>query len=154
MLLVFLSQHLISIVLCVPGVMSAIIMLPANILLVTIFKNCRPRYPRHLYHVHLDTLRMHLSEQAIKGTRSVTSVQKGQSSVKRSDDEYMAKERANSVVSLRRRGSTSTRAGEDPEAKDPVLEQVASEFRHKYTKCTYFLPWWCLYIAWVSYSVI
>ena len=52
-----------------PGIQSAILMFPINLLIIAIFRNCKQRYTRCIYKCFLDTLKLHLLVQSeISGT--------------------------------------------------------------------------------------
>ena len=133
-------------IVCVAGLMSALIMLPVNILIVAVFRSCRQRYSRHLYHVHLDTLKMHLAMGSYDESelRTMPYLKTG---LAKSQSHYLAYEpQESSYMVVRRYSREETEAGQS-QSRARLLKEPFSP-KGKCPDC--FLPWWCVYIGWVS----
>jgi hypothetical protein len=124
------------------GLTSAIIMMPSNFLIMTIFKNIRPRYKRNLYHVHLDTLRMHMALRAI-ADEDIHQ----QSFVTGFASEYFTSEPVDELPSYK--VLVSDDVPPEVEAQEKALRESAKKrfSAHQDLECK--LPWWVVYFNWV-----
>jgi hypothetical protein len=139
--------------------MSALIMLPVNILLVTIFKNVRPRYARNMYHEHLDTLTMHLAFKSIKdGEYSVFKHADMESLISESQSYYLRSELVDldkiSTPFVYPHTVESWEMTQEELARESAIRETAVKQRQTLrARCSKFLlPWWFVYINWVSQS--
>ena len=133
--------------------MSAVIMLPANILLIAVFKNCRRRYARNLYHVHLDTLRMHLALHAIREDEFVDLFKLGQldSTISQSQFEYLNSppvEMSKVSVPVYPHAVQSHEMDPGTLEREKFIRDIAKG-KKKRCQCNCLLPWWFIYINWV-----
>jgi hypothetical protein len=132
-------------------------MLPVNVLLIVIFTSIRPRYARNLYHVHLDTLKMHMALRAIKDDE-FADLQHAQhdSLVSLQDRDFFVRQ----PVPLNRLSLRVSIMSQDfNELKVPSTEKGIKEFakrtKEKMKSAASFqcrLPWWCVYFNWVRQS--
>jgi hypothetical protein len=134
------------------GLTSAVMMLPVNIFLITIFKIVRPRYARNLYHVHLDTLQMHMALRVMKD-KEFAELQRARlhsrSIMSDLEDQYIELE----PVLLDKLPSYQSvvTCQQDPEVVDEEksIRELARKNRQAMQSSICWLPWWCVYFNWV-----